>query len=501
MSADIVPIRKFEQPEALEPKVLGALLDNGAHLKAMLAASGLSEESFTSSRGKAIWRIVRFLVEKERSVSALAVISAGRLARAFGPQDEAFITQVELENVVTPEQLSQVLDDFRAARRALGLSALLRSTADAIDSRGIAPDAVWQTLGAARNLLQEEAPDATAATDVIELLDAWERNERAGKSLLVPTGIKILDEMIGGYPHSLTIVAGEPGSGKTGFIASSIRAQLALDPNLRVGVFGLEDGTSWLTRRWLAADSGVPLREVGWGKRSDEQRATIEAAGQAAHDVLARVTTFKLNKIRISELVRRCAAWKRRHGVGCIFIDNASQFELRTGAKFEQPFELLAQGLEDLRQWAIDEGVAVVLLSHTNVEQGASKRPGPPALHSMRGGRAGDQKARLMLGLWKKNSSWRCTMLKGNELAEAGETIEFERIPAAGLIEPGGGRLVNLDQEASSERKEAAEARDAAVVERRAKMKAAADQLAAKAKAEAEEAIKPPQAALPLEGA
>jgi multidrug resistance efflux pump len=125
-------------------------------------------------------------------------------------------------------------------------------------------------------------------------------------------------------------------------------------------------------------------------------------------------------------------------------------------------------------------------------------------MHLTKGGRANDQKARLMLGTWRKETSWRITMLKGNELGEAGGTIELERIPHAAMIDPDGGRLINLKQEGAIERKQREADREAEVAARRKKRHAEEAEQKAAAKAEAakaEEEAKAKAAATATQGA
>jgi replicative DNA helicase len=497
--SDVIPIRKFERPEILEPRVLGALLDNGPHLKGLLAASGLVEECFPTTRGRAVWKLIAHLVAGGREVSALTVVSAGRLAHMFGEADEHWIEELQLSNVVTPEQLGQLLGDMRRARRALDMAELFTATRDQLLSRGLVDDQVWGALNQVRAMLQAETPDAEASANLHELLDKWERNQKAGRPPLVPTGIRIFDELFGGYPHTLTLLAAAPGSGKNGVIASGIRSQLEADPAMKIGLFALEGGDAWLHTRHLAHELGVPVRAVA-GLSKPEELAARDAAAEKLFALWSkRVFTFTQPAITPGDLLRRAAHWVRL-GVRIFYIDNASHLKLRAGSKFEQPHELLAEALQEFVTFAEENAVAFVLLMHTNEPERKSKTPGPPELHMMRGGRASDQKARLALGLWRKDTAWRCTLLKGNDLAEAGQTVEFERYPEAALINPDGGRLVNLQQESAIERKQRNEERDA---ERIAAAKKRA-LTTAQAKAEAEAAVKKAaepaeQAALPLE--
>lgn len=496
MTDQVLPIRKFSPSEVLEPKVLGGLLDNGAALKPMLAAAGLSEVCFPSMLGRKVWRLIVSLVNEGAVVSALTVISAGKLRKQLADDECRWVDQLAAENVVGPEQLAQVLNDLRRAARALELVTLFDTTKTELLQHGLDENRVWAALAQAKAMLNAEQPDATGTMNLLATLDRWERLLRDGRAPMVPSGVKLFDEAVGGYPHSLTLLVAAPGAGKNGLIAGGIRAQLEADPAAKVGLAALEGKDTWLHARQLAKEMGLKVREVGALKTPiDIERRASVAQGMAPW--LDRVLVHTPRLITPADLIRRATQWVAK-GCTSIYIDNASHLDLKQTAAREEPWRLLATALHQLTEFAEEYQVAVVLLMHVN-EEGGKKHPGresPPEMGQVRGGRASEQQARLVWGLWQKADSWRATLLKGNELAKTGITVQFDTFPEAALVDPGGGHFVNLRAEKAMEEREKSEE----AMERRA-AKTKADEVARlKAKAEAKAEVQAAgQAALPLE--
>lgn len=507
MSAEVLALPKPARPRAseLELRALGALLASGAaqvSLRPLLDGSGLSATELRDPRVRTAWAILRKLAEKGRPVSAATVWSAGRSARVLSEADAAWLEELQLASIVTAQELPSLLEDLRRLGRDESLLAALSGVAAMVREGGYRPADAMAALRTAATLLLEPTGDVTAMSSLVALLDARDKHQREGTRTLVSTGLSALDELIGGLPHSLTFLFGNPGAGKTGIEASMVRGQLEGDPDMRVGVMGLEDGIDWLSRRWLAEESGMLLRDVAWKSATADEQARIDEASPRLAPLLDRVLVYSARKVRPAEVLRIATGWARRHAIKALFIDNASQLRLEPAdpkARSEY-WQLVADSYEDLRAFGEDYGVAVVLLAHTTAPDGErSRRPKPPHPSEVRGGLAAEQKARVMLGAWSKNDAWRITIGKANESPNRGATLELDRIPHAGLVHRHGGALVDLRAEEAIERR----MRQA---EKERELEAARDARAARKKAtKAEKAEeKPPevpQKALDLGGA
>src|SRR5690606_38620322 len=126
------------------------------------------------------------------------------------------------------------------------------------------------------------AGDETGESDVISLLDSWEAASRGEYDPLLPTGIRIIDEHVGGWERNLNLVGGLPSVGKSALIATIIGNQLKA--GRKVGLFGLEEGTLWLLKRLVARDTGLQLRAVGRARLTDTQQEAVTESMGAWHE-------------------------------------------------------------------------------------------------------------------------------------------------------------------------------------------------------------------------
>ncbi len=87
----------------------------------------------------------------------------------------------------------------------------------------------------------------------------------------VPTGLTDLDKLLGGLQKSdLLIVAGRPGSGKTGFLLS-VAKNAAQKHKKHVAVFSLEMSNEQLVQRLIAQETRIDTQRLRSGKLNDNE--------------------------------------------------------------------------------------------------------------------------------------------------------------------------------------------------------------------------------------
>ena len=486
----------------LEARIVGAALALGLTLSDF-EALGIAAEDFTAPLHRKAWAIARTKATKKLEVSAATVASAGRAGQWFTASEGADVERLALTSLLGREEFRQVAADFRLGVHRARTIAALEQQLQQLRTGAFNPARSAAALEAIAHQLQRDtAPDEDATGDVIELLYDWDDNERTNKSRLLPTRILALDAEYGGLPPGLTVFAAAPGVGKTAVMDSMIRAQLEADPELHLGFFGLEDGTAHIARRWMAHETGMLLREVGWKKRTEEQRVASEAAAEKFRPLLQRLHVYRHDTITAPELVARIASMRARYGIAAAYVDNLTEVDFtaqRQGRDFqEREHQQVAELGRQLRNFGLRESMPIGLIAHTI---GALKVGDIPSPQDLAGGQALGRRVRLFIGMWAKGDAIRATVDKANELGPRGVTIEFARFAEAGLIDPNNGSKINLAQERAAEKAEKvrndAAQREALAAERRAK-KAAAE-AAAKEAAEKLKTPDDPQAALALE--
>lgn len=479
-AANVVQLRPHARaaPE-LEARILGALFD-AEDPRAWVVSSGLTAAHFSSPRARTIWQIAEHLARLRRKVDAVTVFSAGIAGRLVVDADAEWLAGLQASNVVTTATAwAQMTGDLRELvhRRQMAerLAGIARGLGEGLPS-SVARSQLHQVVQA---MVAATAGDDTGATDLMNLTTDWDANNRAGKVAYVPTRIHALDAEIAGFPANLSLIAGQPGIGKSALLGSIIAAQLMADPEMRVGLFGLEDGTAWLARRLVAREMGIPLREVGSKPKTGLEDEKLAEVGGKLHPVLERLTTFRHGRVKAADIVHRASNWVAQ-GVRCIYIDHLGEVDHSAGGqRWQKDHEGVAETVRQLRDFAVEAQIPVVALAHTARPEGRGDQERPPRMEELAGSSFLERRARLILGLWHKAGGMRATVLKATEGAP-GATIEFERQLTAALVDPTGGATVNVNAERAQDRRAKQSERTAEQV------RAAAERAKLKAKLEAE---------------
>lgn len=505
---NVVQLRKPAiAPSVIEGQLLGAVLacgsgkreDLGTPLQ-LIDLAGISESEMQDRRTGHCWEIARQLAERGREVSAFTVFAVAKTGGKLVDADSEWIHSIESECILSGEAFGLNAQKLRQSILGRSMAFQLDSLSRLLRSGNYIPGPVAADLDSIREqLVRSDIRGETAASDVVELESKWDHREKSNTSPIIPSRIRLLDECFGGgFQPKLTVVAGQPGVGKNMFLAGMIRAQLEADPQLRIGLFALEDGSRWLLKRWVAQELGMPLPEVGIKKRTDEQLAKLEQLNPYFHKLLERVHVYRYRKIRPAELLHVSRGWIAEHGVGEILVDNLTHLDhtpleipgKRTWVR-HQPNEQVAHAIESFAELADRKEIAIVALAHTVRPESERQEERPPKIYEVAGSSNIERVIRCFLGLWRtKGRELRLTIGKNNEGPGVGTTLELERVTEAATIIPSGGRQVNLDQEA----REAREARETEKDDRLdAKRKKRADKRAAEVaqRAAAEEAAKP----------
>lgn len=135
----------------------------------------------------------------------------------------------------------------------------------------------------------------------------------------VPTGLKDLDRLLGGLQKSdLLIIAGRPGSGKTGFLLS-VAKNAAQKYKKNVAMFSLEMSNTQLVQRLIAQETGIDTQRLRTGKLKDEEWPIFTQA----IDVLGDTHIWLDDTPAITPLALRtkCRRLHMEYGVDLIIVD------------------------------------------------------------------------------------------------------------------------------------------------------------------------------------
>jgi replicative DNA helicase len=190
----------------------------------------------------------------------------------------------------------------------------------------------------------------------------------------LPTGIRSLDELLGGFHNSeLIIVAARPSVGKSAF-AFDIARHAAIDATKSVAIFSLEMPGIQVIERLLAQQIGVDLWTLRMGKLTDkEYELWTEGAGRLADASLFIDETPGVNVMQLRSKARKL---KMEHGLDLIIID---YLQLMQGLsnRIDNRAAEVAEISRSLKLLARELQVPVIALSQLNrsVESRNDHRP------------------------------------------------------------------------------------------------------------------------------
>ena len=216
-----------------------------------------------------------------------------------------------------------------------------------------------------------------AVKQTIDMASSAYKNEEG--IVGVPTGLKDLDDRLGGLHKSdLIIIAGRPSMGKTALATNiAFHAANKIQENGRKGsiaFFSLEMSSEQLSTRILAEQSRIKSNDIRRGKISEEQfEQFIETSKNISELPLYIDETPAISIAALSNRARRI---KRLYGLDMIVIDYIqlmkATFSLKEGRV--QEISEITQGLKAL---AKELNIPVLALSQLSraVEQRDDKKP------------------------------------------------------------------------------------------------------------------------------
>ena len=436
----------------LEAQILGCVLDAesaavNSNAAALLDLSGLSPSDFRDPRTRYAWQIAQRLAQRQKPVDAMTVWATGRATRTFAPDDLSWLQGLAASNSLDSARFVHLVDEVRTAARLKALRAGLLEIVGTLD--GTTADMakvsaqLESMLGA---LAAADVDDDDASGDVFEIANQWDRQEAGlDPPAYLPTGIELIDATIKGFVPNLNVICGLPSTGKSALLATILDALTA--DGVRIGLFGLEDGTRWVAERIMARDLGVPLAEVGVVKRVGELGERFADCAQRITNQLRLLTVYRRDSITVAELCRRGRSWRRNRGVRGIFVDHGG--EIDHNATHADDFRLkVGESYRLLRNLAIGEAMPVVSLAHT-VRPSDDNEERPPRTSELAESANIERRARLMLGVWAKADepdAVRVSVLK-NTRGRRGVHMKLQRHTEAALVARQGGEYISLAAE------------------------------------------------------
>lgn len=244
----------------------------------------------------------------------------------------------------------------------------------------------------------------------------------------VPTGIRSIDEKIGGWQKSdLIIIAARPGMGKTSFVLSIAR-NAAIDFKKNVAFFTLEMSATQIVHRLFSIESGIDSEKISRGRLDDvEWTQLTNKIGNLSNANLIIDDTPALS---VFDLRAKCRRLKHQHDIDLVIVDylqlmRATSENEKTKGNREQEISFISRSLKAL---AKELNIPIIALSQLSraveTRSSATKRP---QLSDLRESGSIEQDADMVLFIYRPEYYRFDTFDDGQTPSQGKADIMFEK--------------------------------------------------------------------------
>ncbi|NLN70063.1 MAG: replicative DNA helicase [Chloroflexi bacterium] len=263
------------QPSSREAEeaLIGAVLINPeVYLE---VAQFLNPEDFFLERNRWVWESFKHLSETRQPVDLVTVTEA-LLNRdqldEIGGQGYLISLINQSPNAYHAESYGRIIEQNAIRRRMLQaaneIARLAYTQNQAIDHVVDEAEKVIFNVSE-RRIKRDLVPISEVVHEYYDRID--ELGKRPDDILGVPTGLIDIDNLLGGLQKSdLLIVAGRPGTGKTGFLLGTMR-NAGLVHKKHVAMFSMEMSNEQLLQRMIAMDTRIDTQRLRTGRLNDNE--------------------------------------------------------------------------------------------------------------------------------------------------------------------------------------------------------------------------------------
>lgn len=264
------------------------------------------------------------------------------------------------------EQYVKIIHKDYRKRQAINIAQTLKiSLTDG--GEGDPVDAAIQELMSLNQLGRNYDHDmrSVMAAGVRMIDEAMDANGITG----VPSGLRDLDESLGGFHNTdLIVVGARPAMGKTAFMLN-----LALGAGQPVGLISAEQGHEQMGLRLISIEGKLDSQKIRTGGFYDEEWETLKKAVNRLTDKPIRMNDEP--GMKITNLMRQGRDWKYRYGIKALYVDYLQRIG-GTDPK-QKPTERVSEVARSLKNLARELEIPVIALAQVNreCEKRTNKRP------------------------------------------------------------------------------------------------------------------------------
>jgi len=219
------------------------------------------------------------------------------------------------------------------------------------------------------------------APEAVEKARRLHENARTGNSIEIKTGLRDLDNLLGGlFPRELIIVSARTGDGKTALLltmANNIAIQSKFPK--KVGIFSMEMSTEDIVFRLVCQHTGIPINRLRTGRLRDEERDAYEDSMKAISN--SPMLIDDTPSLSIPQLRTKIRKMNEDGGVDVVFVDQLNL--LSANLPYAKEFEKINWLSYRLKEISGEFEIPVVIAHQMNRGIESSKDQRDPQLSDL----------------------------------------------------------------------------------------------------------------------
>lgn len=409
------------QARELEEAVIGAMmLEKNASEKVV---DILREDTFYEDSHKYIFRAIAELFSKAKPIDILTVTDELRKQGTLELSGGAFYV-TKLTNRVTSaaniEYHTHILLQKYIQRQMINIAGEIGKKAfeDTTDAFELLDEAE-RNLFAIKNetMKKGHVPLGDILHKAIKNIELLKNNDNQFSG--VPTGLKQLDKITGGWQKSdLIIIAGRPGMGKTAFVVSIAR-NAAIDFQKPVALFSLEMSSVQLVTRLISSETEISSEKIRRGDLDDTEWEVLSKKTEKLAE--APIFIDDTPSLSIFDFKAKARRLKSQHNIELIIVD---YLQLMKGddkniGNREQEISYISRSLKSL---AKELDIPVIALAQLS-RKAETRTENRPQLADLRESGSIEQDADLVGFIYRPEYYHLTQDENGNSLIGVGELI------------------------------------------------------------------------------
>ncbi len=348
-----------------ERSVIGAVLIDNDVLS--VVADNLREDHFYSPQHQIIFSSIIDLYQHAKPIDVLTLTSdlkkKKKLQQVGG---SAYLSEI-IASVPTSahvEEYAQMVREAAVRRKLISFAGQLSQQAMQEDKElnELMDGIEGQIFSLSQDNTSKDFLTAAALLEMhFERTEEYSKNPNALRGL--PTGLRDVDEILGGLHDSdLIILAARPSVGKSSF-AFEIARHVAIEESKSVAIFSLEMPGVQIIERLLAQQIGVGLWELRMGRLTDDAYARFaDGAGKLSE---AKIFVDETPGLNIMQLRSKARKLKIEEGLDFIVIDYL-QLMQGTTQRVDNRVNEVSEISRSLKILARELNVPIMALSQLN---------------------------------------------------------------------------------------------------------------------------------------